>query len=34
MVEALESTSKRQKTDKYDPMSGLTNVNYCEEILN
>jgi hypothetical protein len=34
MVELLENISKkRQKTDKFDPQGGLTNLNYHPDIL-
>jgi len=34
MVEVRETEQKRQKTDKFDPIQGLINVNYTPEILN
>lgn len=34
MVELLENVAKkRQKTDKFDPQGGLTNLNYHPDIL-
>ena len=32
MVEVIEKNKKRQKTDKYDPQGGLTNLNFYEGI--